>query len=250
MVDIYTTEKQQFIVPGDAEKTIQYICESFVSYAKSAVEKQGKLTIALSGGSTPKALFQAITKEPYAAEIPWEKLWIFWSDERAKPLTDPESNYHTAMALGNLQNMPIPKTQIFPMKVETLPEEHAKNYQLCIEKHLGDPLFDLVMLGVGEDGHTASLFPGESAVDEKHRLVVSYFVKAKNMWRMTLTLPCINRSQKAVFIALGKYKAPIVHTILEEKMCHLPAAKVGSSTKKALWIVDNEAAMLLSKDGK
>lgn len=236
--------KQTVLIPGDEKATIEFICETLIRTYQEAVEKKGLFSIALSGGSTPKKIFQKLSKE-YTYKIDWTKVLLFWSDERGRPLTHKESNYHMAMVEGNLQSLPIPKEHIFPMKVEGSPKKQAKDYEELIRRGLGASLFDLVMLGVGEDGHTASIFPNTDALDEKKKLVMAHFVKEKNMWRMTLTLPCINASAKSLIVALGKTKANILKTLLSVKNSSLPAAKVGTPEKKSIWIVDNEASVLL-----
>lgn len=237
-------ERRDFIVPGDAAETIAFAAEHWLHTAERSILQRGRFAAALSGGSTPKAIFEKIAKSP-TKSVDWSKVWLFWSDERNVPPDHPESNYRMAMESG-LQRLPIPASQIFRMKGEGDLEQNALDYEAAIRHHLGKHFFDLVMLGVGEDGHTASLFPQTAALDVENRLVVPNFIPQKNAWRMTLTFPCINSSFSSAVYALGKSKQSIVPRVLEAAIVSpYPASRVGVHGRKTLWILDLEAGKFL-----
>lgn len=151
-------ERRDVIIPGDEKATLQFCIEHFIESANLAIDQQGYFAVALSGGSTPKNIFKGLVSEQYRNKIDWTKVLIFWSDERSVPPDDPESNYHMAMEAG-FKKLPIKPDQIFRMKAEGDIEEEAKEYERLIQEKIPSKRFDLVMLGMGEDGHTASLFP-------------------------------------------------------------------------------------------
>jgi len=228
----------------DAEKAVAFATEHFIHSAQRAIQRHGRFAVALSGGSTPKAIYQALRASHHQG-LDWKKVWLFWSDERAVPPTSAESNYHMAMQNG-LGDLSIPPSQIFRMKAETHIEQAAADYADLIERELGKHLFDLVMLGVGEDGHTASLFPKSPALQEQLKLVAANRIPDTGQMRMTLTFPCIERSQEAVIIALGASKQAVVPMVLQAAVCSpFPASAIGTESHKALWILDRAAAHLL-----
>lgn len=234
--------KKEYIVPGNKNETITFCADYFVSLYKKAIEDKGMFSVALSGGSTPKAIFTMLSQAPYRKQIDWTKVLVFWSDERSVPPTDPESNYKMAMDAG-LKDLVLPKNT-FRMQAEKDIEDQAREYEKLIREKLKSSLFDLVMLGMGDDGHTASLFPGTKALDTKDRLVVANYIPEKSKWRMTFTFECINESQNICLYVLGKNKQQMVKKILLEDKDY-PAAHVGTLHHKALWILDNEAAALI-----
>jgi len=239
-------DKRDIIIPGNKEKTIDFASDHFLKTAMEAIEKKGKFSAALSGGSTPKAIFENLCRAPYQSKLDWEKVWLFWSDERKAEPTDPDSNYRMAMDAG-LKDMPIPKDQIFRMRAEKDIIDEANEYEKLLDEHLGEDLFDLVMLGMGEDGHTASLFPETKALTIFDKKVVANFVDKKNTWRMTLTFSCINKSSKICFYVMGESKQKMVKRILQPppKSASLPSQQIGTTQNKALWILDNSAALAL-----
>jgi 6-phosphogluconolactonase len=237
--------RRQIIIPGDKEKTIDFAAENFAHKAACAIQQHGKFAVALSGGSTPKAIFERLAFQ-YKKQIDWSKVYLFWSDERAVPQDHPDSNYKMAIDSG-FDLLAIPHNQIFRMKGEGDLHKNAEEYQMLIKKNLDSRLFDLVMLGVGEDGHTASLFPKTTAIEENERLVVANYLPEKNSWRLTLTFACINQSEKSVIYAIGKSKESIVPLILKAPIrSAFPASAIGTSEHPALWILDEAAAKLLT----
>jgi 6-phosphogluconolactonase len=241
-------ERREIAIPGDSKKTILFAVEHWIQTALEAISKRSRFSVALSGGSTPNAIYEALSQPPYKSRLDWSKVLFFWSDERCVPADHPDSNYHNAMKSG-LSLLPLSPNQIFRMKGEGSHEEMAKEYERTLRQVLDHHVFDLVMLGLGEDGHTASLFPHTAALDVKDHLVVANFVPQKKSWRMTLTFPCIEQSRKTVLYALGASKQKIVQDVLEAALpSSYPASRIGTPQKSALWILDEAAAALLCKE--
>ncbi|MDE3046054.1 MAG: 6-phosphogluconolactonase [Verrucomicrobiota bacterium] len=233
--------RRNIIVAGEKSKAIARAAEHWIHTAKRSILQTGRFAVALSGGSTPQAIYQEIAVN-YATAIDWSKVHLFWSDERAVPSDHPRSNYHSAMESG-LKTLPIPLSQIHRMKGE---DKDAAGYEDLIRRELSPRLFDLVMLGVGEDGHTASLFPRTTALEEELKLVTSNYIPDQNEWRLTLTIPCINQSAQVAFYAFGESKQAIVPLVLNAAIkSSFPASAIGTPEKKALWILDVAAAHLL-----
>jgi 6-phosphogluconolactonase len=193
----------------------------FVSSASAAAEAHGVARIAVSGGTTPKAMFALLADQsaPFFARVPWEKLHLFWVDERCVPPDNDESNYKmTNQAM--LSKVPLPAEQIHRMKGELDPEVAASQYEAVIRAEFGldrsgDPVFDLVLLGMGDDGHTASLFPHTQALFAMVPLVVANHVPQKDTWRVTLTWPVINRARRVAFLIEGAGKAQVLHDVVQ-----------------------------------
>ncbi len=236
--------RRDLIIPGDADQTIAFAAEHWIHTARRAIQERNRFAVALSGGSTPKAIYQTLATN-YKNAIEWEKVFLFWSDERAVLPTHPDSNYQMAMQSG-LSTLPILPAQIFRMKAEADIEKNAKDYEELLRRELGPHLFDLVMLGIGEDGHTASLFPKTTALQEQIKLVVANHLPEKNTWRMTLTFPCIQESRKAVIYAIGENKQAIASLVLRAAIVSpFPSSAIGTSEHKSLWILDKAAARLI-----
>lgn len=234
-------DRRDIAHPGNKEETLLFCIEHFFNCAKEAIKMHGHFSVALSGGSTPKAIFQALSHPPYSTEIDWTKAYIFWSDERSVAATDPDSNFRMAIEAG-FKNLPIPAEHFFRMEAEDNIEENARNYEMKIKQALGSRPFDLIMLGMGEDGHTASLFPETKALEEKTRWVVANHIPQKETWRMTMTYPLINKAKNIVIYVLGKNKKEMVHQVfLEDHTPPFPVSQIGTQTNKALWILDSDA---------
>jgi 6-phosphogluconolactonase len=236
-------EQRDIIVPGDCPMTLIFCVEHFIALSKQAIKDHGAFFVALSGGSTPKAIFERLTSPPYDQMVEWNKLHLFWSDERAVPPDHPDSNYHMAMQAG-LSRMPIPKEQIHRMHAENRIEENALDYEQEVGAALKGRPFDLVMLGMGEDGHTASLFPNTEGLDVENRLVIANFISQKKAWRMTFTFPCINSAMNIVIYVLGASKKETLAKLLlsSHQYDRYPVLRVGTSSRHALWIADEAAA--------
>ena len=240
-------DRRDIAHPGDKEETLNFSVEHFISCGKEAIQNHGFFAVALSGGSTPKAIFEKLSSPEYSGNLDWSKVLLFWGDERSDPPTSPDSNFRMAMDAG-LKTLSIPPEHVFRMEAEEKIEENARRYEEKIREALGPRPFDLIMLGMGEDGHTASLFPGTKALDEKGALVVANEVPQKKTWRMTFTTPLINRAKNTVIYVIGKSKADMVKQVFKES--HeppFPVSLIGTTGNKALWILDSEAYAPLLK---
>jgi 6-phosphogluconolactonase len=226
--------------------------EEVVRAANEAVAQRGRFTIALAGGSTPKSLYNLLATNARTA-LPWDRMFFFWGDERHVPPTDSDSNYRMADE-AMLAKIPVPAANVFRMKTEN-PEAEAvaEDYEETLRKFFqlepGQlPTFDLILLGMGPDGHTASLFPGTAALQEKSRLVLANWVEKMKTYRITLTLPVLNAARCVIFLVSGTDKAPALHAVLEEDVSgeQYPAKLVQPRQGKVIWLVDRAAASSLS----
>jgi 6-phosphogluconolactonase len=246
-----TNEKDLNIFANSSE-LVTALSKHFVELANSSISKRGFFRVALSGGSTPKILYQALASPPYNKEIAWDKVFFFWSDERCVPHNNPESNY--LMAYENLlSKIPVPKSNIFPTEGQDKnPQASAQQYEVEIKKYFqlsghDFPAFDLILLGLGPDGHTASLFPGSEALSETKKLVAANFVEKFNSWRLTFTYPTINQAHNVVFLVSGAEKAEIITQIFQSPgKIPLPAQLVHPVSGKLEWYLDKNAARLLN----
>lgn len=238
-------ERRNIIIPGNLQEAISFSVDQFLELAKEETAS-GLFSVALSGGSTPKAIYKALSHDPRKNEIDWKKVLIFFSDERAVSPISSDSNYHMAMESG-IGSLPIPKKNIFRMPAESEIEQNAKVYEAEILTHVPKKSFSLVMLGMGEDGHTASLFPETHALHAAGRLVIANFIPQKSTWRMTLSYECINSAKQISLYVLGKDKASMVNRVLTGPYTPdlLPVQKIGTPENKALWILDTESASKL-----
>lgn len=236
-------ERRDVLVIGDRQKTFAYCVEHFIEVGNKAIEDHGFFYVALSGGSTPKGIFNLLATPENRKRLPWDKVVLFWSDERSVPPDDPESNYRMAMDAG-IATLGIPKDAIFRMVAEENIEANAEAYEKIIESKVPSASFDLVMLGMGDDGHTASLFPHTHGLHSNDKLVVANFVPAHDTWRMSLTYECINAAKNIVIYVIGKGKCQTLQAVLTGPYSpeDLPIQKVGTPEHRALWIVDRDAA--------
>jgi len=241
-------ERRDLLIPGDKATTLDVCIRHFVSICNSAIETHGSFFVALSGGSTPKAVYELLCSEPYRSQIEWDKVHLFWGDERNVPPDHPESNYKMAMDAG-FEKMPIPRDQIHRMKGEDPIEEHAKAYNRLLEDMLEDRQFDLVILGMGEDGHTASLFPQTDGLKAEGKWAIANYVPQKNTWRMSLTFPAINSADHIVIYVIGEAKKMTLRDVLKSDLQieRYPIQNIGTKESKALWIIDDAAASELFK---
>lgn len=227
-------------IPGDENHTIACCASHWVRICQEAIRSQGRFSVALSGGSTPQKVYRRLTTPPYSTQIDWSKVHLFWSDERSVSPEDPQSNYHMAMSAG-FSKMPIPTQQIHRMRAEDHIEQNALAYEQTLREVLGASPLDLILLGMGEDGHTASLFPGTEGLSVTNRWVIAHFVPQLTTWRMSFTFPCIHSAAHVAIYVLGASKQNILKEVLTTDRGY-PIQRVGH---KALWIVDAEAAALL-----
>ncbi len=238
--------RRQVVLPGDHDSTIDFCTHYFIDQAKQAIVEKGFFTIALSGGSTPKAILQKLSAPPYAEQVEWDKILFFFGDERCVPPDDKDSNYKMAMD-NALEKLHVPSEHIFRMVAEKNAEENALAYEELIKEKVPNLQFDLITLGMGDDGHTASLFPHTDALKEEKSLVVVNEVPQKKTQRMTLSYPCINQAHQVCFFVLGDNKAEVLPKVLlgDYKPLDYPSQKIGTDCHKALWIVDQNAAAQL-----
>jgi 6-phosphogluconolactonase len=231
-------ERRNLGLPGTRENTLEFTKNIIIEILAGAIKERGRATLALSGGSTPKALYALFKKD----DLDWSKVKVFFSDERMVPLDNNDSNFKMAWEAG-FQHLATP-AQIFPMVTDQDPEKSALKYEKLIESSI--PL-DLVLLGMGDDGHTASLFPRTHALHANDRLVVANFLPEKEVWRLTMTYQLINEARHIIVLVTGKDKAETLQKIFNGPYDPdlFPAQKVGTPRCKALWIIDKEAASLI-----
>ena len=229
--------------------------EEIVRIANEAVSEHGRFTIALSGGSTPKSLYNLLATNARST-LPWEKIFFFWGDERHVPPTDPESNYCMANE-AMLSKIPVPASRVFRFAGEN-PDATAaaEAYEKTVRKFFQlapdeIPRFDLILLGMGPDGHTASLFPGTAALQERTRLAVANWVEKMKTTRLTLTLPVLNAAHYVAFLVSGTDKATVLHAVIEENVPgeQYPAKLVQPKDGRLIWFLDRAAASTLSSKG-
>ncbi|HLW46823.1 MAG TPA: 6-phosphogluconolactonase [bacterium] len=243
----------EVVVFPDLDAAAAEAAERIASICDRAVASRGACAIALSGGDSPKPLFARLAAEPYRRRMPWERLQVFWSDERCVPPDDPRSNYKLAHDLL-LAKVPVPKGQIFRMPGGAAdPPAAAAAYEQTLRAHLpatadGWPRFDIVLLGLGANAHTASLFPRTAAVRERDRAVVAQFVDEVGMWRMTLTVPVLRRAADTLFLVAGASKAEAVRAALEgpPNGDEVPASLIRPLDGRVAWLLDAAAASALT----
>ena len=227
--------------------------EEFIGVARAAIGAQGRFTVALSGGSTPKALYSLLAAS--YADFAWNRVFLFFGDERHVPPTDPESNYRMVEESLLTKIKPaIPAENVFRVPAENpdaaaAASDYEAQLRRFFELQPGEfPRFDLILLGLGPDGHTASLFPDSLALDEQSRLVVANWVTKFNAYRITFTFPVLNRAAEVMFLASGAEKADMLHQVLEGKnIPPLPSQRVQPSDGKLLWLLDEAAAAKLTR---
>jgi len=214
---------------------------------------QDRFTIALSGGGSPQHLHKILAAPPYRDQIEWSKLHVFWGDERAVPFEDSRNN--AKMGYDTLLNMvPVPPSQVHVMRTDIAPVQSAIEYEKILHQYFNavpggssDPLpnsFDLVLLGMGDDGHTLSLFPGTEVVHEEKAWTKAFFLAAQNMYRITLTLPIVNRASRIAFLTMGSGKAHALKEVLKGKYDpdKYPSQTIQPVNGELHWFVDEAAA--------
>ncbi len=211
--------------------------------AREAVEVRGRFTIALAGGNTPRLLHRKLAAEPFVSQVPWGKVHVFFGDERCVPPSSPDSNFR--MACDTLiDHVPIAYDSIHRMQGEIDPQQAAVDYGRMLKDFFGDGGLDLAILGMGEDGHTASLFPDTEALKEDHHRCMANFVPKLNAWRLTMTAPFLNRSGHVLVLVTGENKAAAAQQALEgEEAPHrLPIQLIQPDIGQLTWLMDAPAA--------
>jgi 6-phosphogluconolactonase len=237
-------------VCNDPESLSEAAARLFVKRSRHAIQIQNRFSVALAGGHTPEHTYQILSQPPFRDQVPWAKVHVFWGDECCVPLDDPRSNAHMAhQAL--LDRVPIPPDQIHPIRYVQNPQQAAKEYESLLRDFFagGSPCIDLVLLGLGENGHTASIFSSTPAVDEKERWVLAVFVAEQSMWRITMTPPLINQAAMVTFLVTGTVKAQALQRVLDGPFepRDLPAQLIRPTSGGLDWIVDEEAYRELIK---
>jgi 6-phosphogluconolactonase len=230
------------VLPDAAEIALE-AAERVVAAAGRAAEEGRAFSIALSGGSTPKALFELLASGAYRSRVDWPRVEVFFGDERTVPPDHKDSNYRMARE-ALLSKVPIPGDNVYRMAGERDPNTAAKEYGQMLKEKFGDGGMDLVLLGMGDDGHTASLFPETEALNEtKHRCVAN-FVPKLNTWRLTLTAPFINRAAQVLILVSGASKAQRLQEVLEgpPDPRRLPVQLIKPTDGRLTWLVDAPAA--------
>ena len=239
-----------------SEEFTHAIAEWMTECIVETLKTKDKFTLVLSGGNTPKALYQKLAAAPYLQKVPWEKIHIFWGDERGVPFNDSRNN--AKMAYETLLNhVPIPASQIHVMQTENItPEKSAEAYEKILHEYF--PLtsdnsqlmtFDLVLLGMGDDGHVLSLFPGTAVVHEEEAWATSLWLQTQDMYRITLTKTVVNKSTRIAFLTTGSNKAHALKEVLEGHYNPdlYPSQEIKPETGQLHWFVDEAAAAQLKK---
>jgi len=242
----------QLIVLKDAAALADAAAAAILDAGRTAVTEHGRFTIALAGGATPASTYARLAQAPFVDVMPWERTYVFFGDERVVPPDHPESNFRMAYD-RLLAKVPLAADHVLRMRgeaadSETAAAEYAKSLaEHCTERRNGVPRLDLVLLGVGVDGHTASLFPGSPVVREVFRPVAAVHAAAAAIpERLTLTLPVINAAARVFVLVSGPEKAKVMKAVLVEKAL-LPAGMVGPTDGELRWYLDASAAGLLPR---
>jgi 6-phosphogluconolactonase len=242
----------EILVSDDPPALAEAAARDIVETAVEAVAARGRFTIALAGGSTPRATYERLAQPPLRDRMPWDRTWVFFGDERGVEPEHPDSNYRMAnQAL--LSRVPIPPAQIARIRGEAAdPEaaasEYARRLGEVFECKRGElPRFDLVLLGMGVDGHIGSLFPGSPVLKEVFRPVAAVHAAAASIpQRFTFTFPVINAAARVMFLVAGAEKAKVLKAVLGEPNSSLPAAMVRPTNGRLVWLVDRAAGALLN----
>lgn len=238
---------------ADSDSLADTAAELFIAKAQPAIIKQNKFSVALSGGNTPRALYARLARPDFASRLDWNAVHLFWGDERCVPSDHPDSNYRM-VAETLLANVPIPAQNIHRIHGELVPDQASTQYENELRTFFGDsPRFDLVLLGLGDDGHTASLFPSSPALHERNRWVLAVPHKTPPpplVSRVTLTPAAINSAREVVFLVSGGTKAKRLAEVLEISSSSppLPAQMIQPEQGELLWLVDKSAASSIPTD--
>lgn len=245
-----TTDRCEIAVVPDARALAEVGAREFARAAGDAISDRGVFRVALAGGSTPRAMYRRLTRSPYRGSVRWERVRFFWGDERCVPPDSKRSNYRMASETL-LDPLGIRPRQVFRMKGEEEPARAARAYERLLRKEFrGRPArLDLILLGLGPDGHLASLFPGTEALTESRHLVAANSVAKFSEFRLTMTYRAINAARRIVFIVSGEEKAAPLTTILRKRRGwrELPASHVSPRRGTMLWLLDGAAASRLQE---
>ncbi len=242
------TNTEVRILPSKDEVARQG-AEEFLGAADEAIGANGAFSVALAGGSTPLGMYKLLAADPYVSRIPWERVLFFWGDERCVPPDHPDSNYGAAWD-AFLSKLPLPGGNVHRMRGEIDPEAAAREYELLLDHHISGepPRLDLILLGMGDDGHTASLFPHTAALDANERLVAPNYVPKLDSWRITFTETLLNEAHRVIFLVTGEGKAQALRAVLEGEPDSdtYPSQLVRPRNGHLLFLLDEPVASLLS----
>lgn len=235
------------------EKLATEAAERVINVIGQATRENGLCNIALAGGKTPREVYSMLATDTYRDQVAWSNLHLFWGDERMVSPEHQDSNFRMVQETL-LDRVNIPDGNIHRIRGEIAPEKAANEYAELLHNHFkeGLPCFDLILLGLGEDGHTASLFPGTDAVEEGERHVVAVYVPGLNTWRVTLTLPVLNAAREILFLVSGRSKADIVRRIISIKQPakEFPATMVNPENGTLHWMLDSESVVLINENAR
>ncbi|HWR07253.1 6-phosphogluconolactonase [Sporomusa sp.] len=250
-MEIRGRQGHRVIIADTPQAVWQKAAELFTLSAAHAIAARGRFTTALAGGTTPQVLYELLAADKYRQIISWEKVFIFWGDERCVPPGHADSNYRM-IADTLLSKVPIPASNIFKMYLgDEQPAAAAAAYEHTLMQFFGlnsdeKPCFDLILLGLGHDGHTASLFPGSAAVNEENALVSAAYVSTLASYRLTLTLPVLNAAARVVFLVTGDSKASVLYDLVADPdKCGIIPAKLVRPAGELLVLSDKQAAKYL-----
>jgi len=243
---------RRIIVCENPAEVASAAAQRLVVLSREAIEERGRMRLALAGGRTPETLYRLLAESPYQEAVAWPLIEVFWGDERCVWPDHPESNYRMARE-ALLSKVPIPAANVHRMRGEFPdPAAAAREYEAVLRRVIetggnGPPRFDLCLLGLGPDGHTASLFPGSGVVRETRRFTAAAWVEGLEAWRLTLTPPVLNAARHVLFLVTGADKAEAVREVLEgsEDPDRLPAQIVKPPNGKVEWLLDRAAARSL-----
>ncbi len=246
--------KKNIHIYPNKEKLVAATTERVVDSIEKAIAKNGFCNIALSGGNTPGGVYSLLATIPYKDRVDWGKLHLFWGDERMVPPEHQDSNFKMVEDTL-LKHVAVPDDNVHRIRGEIVPEQAAaEEYSSLLNVHFKTdlPRFDIILLGLGEDGHTASLFPGTDAVEERERHAVAAFVPKLDSWRVTLTLPVLNAAREIYFLVSGRSKSDIIQRIMSIKQPskELPATMVDPDNGELHWMLDSEAMVLINKNSR
>jgi 6-phosphogluconolactonase len=242
----------------DNESLISGAADFIADQAGRAIAERGRFTLALSGGNTPRPVYARLATAEYRDRIDWSKVLVFFGDERCVPPDDPRSNY-LMVRTALFDHVPLPPENIYRIRGEEAPEKAAADYTYALQRTFGGDTvaggpppegFDLILLGMGGNGHTASLFPGLSAVTETFRWVMALYVEVVGMWRVTMTPAVINAARQVAFLVSGANKADMLQWVLEGpyQPVVLPSQIIKPTPGELHWLLDAPAAAKLRRE--
>lgn len=238
----------QLHVQKDPTAVSQELAEWITLNIESTLQSQGRFIWVVTGGNSPKLLYELLASSPYKERIDWKRLHIFWGDERAVPYTDSRNN--ARMTFEQLLNhVPVVKEQVHIMRTDIGPEESAAEYEKVLHQYFPaeGATFDLVLNGMGDDGHTLSLFPQTAVIHERKAWVKAFYLAPQEMYRITLTAPIVNRARKVAFLTFGSNKANALQQVLkgERNVDQYPSQIIQPASGELHWFVDEAAAVAL-----